>query len=609
VADPGDPGWRSAERASRDLAALRESLACAERRAVTLAELTALMSEGRGPLALAQRSVELTARATRAAGAFVFLWDRDTERLVLQVATEGWQRSHLGRIQLRLGEGITGWSALMRQTVVIPKDHLKDPRSRPFVELRESSFKSMIAVPIVAPGEEVLGVFSLYAPVEDAFTSTDVNLASEVGALLASGLIQAETVNQLRVQSAAARFLRDLPGEAWGSLQSCLHHMASQCAVHLEADICMIELATDRVHPHDGPAVIVASQRFRDEYHVPVPGHGLDRSSLARLLAPLGLQRLRIPLAAAAPVGAVTCYRPGQFTADDELLLEAIGAQAAAGVLSLPGTERVRPAVGELLSAPDSATTGQLLRRYGWPPRPGWASVLRIHRGPSGEPGDSGDDRVRPALLDLFGADSPDFLLLGGQGQFLALVPGADPASREPFIRRVGELAGQTRMRLTAGVGPVTTDPGKMHTAIRQALVASQWAELAAADGAAIVRSEDVAHLRLLPATALDMSASLKGLLSALGAVARYDLDNGTDLTQTLDTLLANNGSAAKTSARLFIHRNTLRQRLQRIEELIGQSPEHFEDWAVAGLAARIIRKGRGSLLPEHPAARSRARK
>lgn len=598
MADNGHPIWQSAARASSDLATLRESLASAERRAATLAELTALMSEGRDPLALAQRSVELTARATRAAGAFVYLWDRETERLVLQVATEGWQRSHLGRIQLRMGEGITGWSALMRQAVVIPKDHLKDPRARPFPELRESSFKSMIAVPIMTPGEEILGVFSLYAPTEDAFTNTDVHLAAEVGSLLASGLIQAETVNELRIQSAAARFLRDLPDETWGSVQGCLHNMASQCALHLEADICMIELASDRAHPLGGPAVIVATQRFGDQHGVQIPGGGLDRSALARLLARVSMQRLRIPLAASAPIGAVTCYRPRQFTAEDELLLEAIGAQAAAGLLALAGTERVRPAMSELLSAPDQATTEQLLRRYGWQPQPAWATVLRVHPAASGEPRDLDHDRVRTALLEASAAGSRDFLLLGGQGQYLLLADGADPAEREPFIRRISELGRQPGMRLTAGIGPVATAPGETHAAIRHALVASQWAELAASDCGAIVRHEDVAHLGLLPSVVLDIAPNLRELLYALGAVVRYDLDNGTDLAQTLDTLLANSGSAAKTASQLFIHRNTLRQRIQRIEELIGQSPEHFEDWAVAGLAARLIRKSEADLDP-----------
>jgi hypothetical protein len=248
--------------------------------------------------------------------------------------------------------------------------------------------------------------------------------------------------------------------------------------------------------------------------------------------------------------------------------------------------------VSELLSAPDPATTQRLLRRYGWQPQPASAIVLRIHPAATGEPADQDDDRVRAALVDVFGADNRNFLLLGGQGHYLALADG-EPASREPLIGRISDLGRRPRMRLTAGIGPVASPPDQAHAAIQQALVASRWAELAASGGSAVVRYEDVAHLRQLPGTALEMSAPLKTLLDALGAVVRYDLDNGTDLAQTLDALLANSGSVARTSSELFIHRNTLRQRIQRIEELIGQSPEHFEDAVIAGLAARLVNRAR----------------
>jgi hypothetical protein len=354
----------------------------------------------------------------------------------------------------------------------------------------------------------------------------------------------------------------------------------------------MIELATDRAHPYGAATAIVTTQRFRDEHGAGVRDEDLDRGCLAQLLEPLSMQRLRIPLAAAAPIGAVTCYRLRQFTPEDELLLEAIGTQAAAGVLSLPGTERIRSAVSELLSAPDPATTQRLLRRHGWQGQPASAIVLRVRPAPAGEAVDQDDDRVRAALVDVFGADSRNFLLLGGQGHYLALAEG-EPASREPLIQRISDLGRRQRMRLTAGIGPAADAPEQAHAAIQQALVASRWAELAAAGGSTVVRYEDVAHLRQLPGTALEMSAPLKTLLDALGAVARYDLDNGTDLAQTLDALLANSGSVARTSSELFIHRNTLRQRIQRIEELIGQSPEHFEDAVIAGLAARLVNRAR----------------
>ncbi len=586
--DPEDD-WLSEDRSPSDLVTLRESLAVAERRAATLAELTALMSEGRNALELAQRAVELTARAARAAGAFVYLWDRDEERLVLRVATDGWQRGHLGRVKLRLGEGVTGWVALMRQTVVLARDPEKDPRFKHFPELREGSFRSMVAVPIVAPGEDVLGVFTLYALTKNAFSAADVSLASEVGALLASGLVQAETLSQLKIQSAAAQFLRDLPEDAWGSLECCLGAMAVQCVAALDADACIVEVTTDHAQPQSGKYGVAVSPAFRESHPGLANRRDLDRPGLLQTLAPLNLQRLRIPLDAGTPIGAVTCYRARRFTPEDEMLLEGIGAQIAAGALSLYGTERVRPVLDQLFLSPDAATTGQILRRYGWKPRPAWATVIRVQTTNAAEFRAPGEDRVRLALEDVFGSDGSEFLLLGGGGRYVALAEAADRGRRDALVGRLGELGRQPSFRLSAGVGPVGANIQEVHQAIRHALHTSYWAELAAPSEGEIVRYEDVAHLRLLPRTALANAMDLRALIDSLGSVVKYDLDNSTDLAKTLDSFLTNSGSVAKSSAGLFIHRNTLRQRIQRIEELIGQSPENFEDWVTAGLAVRLI--------------------
>ena len=112
-----------------------------------------------------------------------------------------------------------------------------------------------------------------------------------------------------------------------------------------------------------------------------------------------------------------------------------------------------------------------------------------------------------------------------------------------------------------------------------------------------VVPFEDVVHLRMAPGAVLGMSQVLRTLLASLGVIVSYDLEHGTDLALTLEVFFANSGSVARTSKVLFIHRNTLRQRIQRIEELIGQAPESFEDWISAGLAARLIRQSRAELL------------
>lgn len=585
-------------RTEGDVGLLRQSLLAAERRAATLAELTISMSEGSDPLTLAQRAVQLTARATRAAGAFVYLWDADEQRLVLREATDGWQRSQLGRIKLRVGEGVTGWSALMRQTVLLNEDPSRDPRFKTFAELRETAFRSMVAVPIVAPGHEVLGVFSLYAGHEGAFSAADVGLATEVGSLLANGLVQAEMLTALKVQSRAARFLTDLPPDAWGSVAQCLDTMASECAAHLDADVCVIEVTPDRAHGQSTCSVFV-SPSFRDEHRRHLGDRRLEKSTLAQLLPDWNLQRVRIPLGAAVPIGALTCYRVRRFSDSDERLLEAIGGQIASGVLSLGGADRVSPVAEQFLSSPDPVATEALLRRHGW--RPGTCLVTMLRVQSTATEAHIDERRVRELFKKAFHAQDDEVSLFAVGDRYLTIVRSSEVENSGALVSRLKELGNEPGLRVTAGVGPIAQNAAQVHVAVRHAAAAAQWAELVNRNEPTIVCYEQIAHMRLMPKVALAMSDDLRDLMQAMAPVVAYDLENGTELTLTLEAFLTNSGSVAKTSTQLFIHRNTLRQRIQRIEEMVGQPADEFADWTATGMASRLITQSAAEL--KRPAA------
>ncbi|WP_228801339.1 helix-turn-helix domain-containing protein [Nocardia cyriacigeorgica] len=71
----------------------------------------------------------------------------------------------------------------------------------------------------------------------------------------------------------------------------------------------------------------------------------------------------------------------------------------------------------------------------------------------------------------------------------------------------------------------------------------------------------------------LDAAGKLGVDYEPLGEIApliAYDRDHGTALTETAWTFLETNAALADTAARLFIHRNTVRQRLARIADLLG---------------------------------------
>jgi DNA-binding PucR family transcriptional regulator len=76
-----------------------------------------------------------------------------------------------------------------------------------------------------------------------------------------------------------------------------------------------------------------------------------------------------------------------------------------------------------------------------------------------------------------------------------------------------------------------------------------------------------------------------------IGPVDRYDESNGTQLTKTLITFLANDESLIKTASDLYAHRHTVRYRLEKIAEISGLSvfkTEHKERLGL-GLKARSL--------------------
>jgi DNA-binding PucR family transcriptional regulator len=72
----------------------------------------------------------------------------------------------------------------------------------------------------------------------------------------------------------------------------------------------------------------------------------------------------------------------------------------------------------------------------------------------------------------------------------------------------------------------------------------------------------------------------------ALRPLRRYDLRHHGDLERTLVAYLQQGGSISETARRLFLHRNSVFYRLQRIEEVSGldlQNPE-VRRFLLAGL-------------------------
>ncbi|MCW2995354.1 MAG: hypothetical protein JWQ18_2849, partial [Conexibacter sp.] len=76
---------------------------------------------------------------------------------------------------------------------------------------------------------------------------------------------------------------------------------------------------------------------------------------------------------------------------------------------------------------------------------------------------------------------------------------------------------------------------------------------------------------------------------TAIATLAAYDAKRRTELLQTLERHLGDRGALAATARALYIHTNTLRQRLDRIESLTGLDLAQ-EDLLSLELALKLAR-------------------
>jgi purine catabolism regulator len=165
-------------------------------------------------------------------------------------------------------------------------------------------------------------------------------------------------------------------------------------------------------------------------------------------------------------------------------------------------------------------------------------------------------------------------LLLRRTDVLLALVE----AGEEPLARVAGLLDDD----LTVGVSEPFSEAEQLPEAVREA----RWALAAAGDGADRVARYGEASWLFGPRSIAEARAVVDRVL---GPVLEYDRGHDTKLVPSLVAFLRCNRSWQRTTAELFVHRQTLVYRMRRVEQLTGRSLSDTGDVAEIWLAAKAL--------------------
>lgn len=171
-------------------------------------------------------------------------------------------------------------------------------------------------------------------------------------------------------------------------------------------------------------------------------------------------------------------------------------------------------------------------------------------------------------------------------GVIVVLLPGRDPEAAAAAVHR--SLAAHA-------TGPVTVGVAGPASGIAGIVDAYREAERCRRVLGSLGRTGEWATPTTAGVYALLLGAAGEERLSTfverhIGAVERYDDERGTELVRTLDMFLDQRGNLAHTAEALIIHVNTLRQRLERLDQLLGTSWREPDDALQLQLALRVRR-------------------
>ena len=139
-------------------------------------------------------------------------------------------------------------------------------------------------------------------------------------------------------------------------------------------------------------------------------------------------------------------------------------------------------------------------------------------------------------------------------------------------------------------VGTGGPEAGWTVTEIGRALAKAHQARRVAAllgGGVRVVDAAALGSVELLLATA-PAEARRAFTASLLSPLLDYDADHGTELVRTLRVFLDCSGSWTKAAEAMFVHVNSLRYRMRRVEELTGRDLGSLADQAALLLALRL---------------------
>ena len=511
--------------------------------------------------------VRLMSEASGVHACFAYLVEEDGTRLVLRAASPPYERQ-VGKVAFERGESLAWWAAERGEPAFIRDNALADPRTKYVPELEEERFQSLLAVPIVDRAGEAIGVITAHTEAPREFSDDEVDFLVASASLVGGAIENARLYEETRLRVVELEQLTEL-AEAIAraeALEDLLATVVADARPLLAARVCHVYLLDPAREELDRKASDPEAGNARQTLGLAELGPELARGGRST--------RLAIPLVASDEL-------IGLLVAEGSTRVElgrAVASQVAVGIKKVQVIEQlteknlIKDFFEELAGGrPRGDLEGRAARLGCDLDQP---HVVLVAEPPS------------EALARVLRSAAAGSLFDHREESLRALVR-LPTQSSEAFLERLRRAHRDLEHPVSVGVSSVCQGQG----AFADGFAEAQQALLGTAvlkRGPAVLTYEELGAYKYLLRIAVD-GGIRDATVDAVSKLAAYDAQRGAQLVATLEEFLRRHGSISATSEALYVHPNTLRQRLRRIGELSGLDLRR-DDWLLIEIAVKMVK-------------------
>jgi GAF domain-containing protein len=509
--------------------------------------------------------VRLVSDASGVHGCFVYLVEGD--RLVMRAASPPYEQQ-VGEVQFERGESLAWWAIENGQPAFIRENALADPRVKYVPELEEESYQSLLAVPIVGRSGDAIGAITAHTEAPREFVDDEVDFIVTSASLVAGAIENARLYEETRMRVVELERLTELAEEIARAeaLDELVQTVASDARALLGARACHVYL----LDPAREELDLTASD--------PEPGPARATLGLAELGPELARggrsSRLAIPLVATGEL-------IGLLVAEGSTRVElgrAVASQVAVGIKKVQVIEQlteknlIKDFFEELAGGRVRGDLEGRAARLG-------CDLDQPHVVLVAEPWSEAFSRaVRSA--------APGSLFDHREDSLRALVT-LTSSSSDSFLERLRRVHGELEEPVSAGVSSVCRGEASYADGFAEAQEALVGT-VVLSGSPTLLAYDDLGAYKYLLRIAVD-GGIRDATVDAVAKIAEYDSQRGAQLLTTLEEFLRRHGSISATSEALYVHPNTLRQRLRRIGELSGLDLRR-DDWLAIEIGVKMVK-------------------